>query len=264
MNHIVCVKQVPDPEAEVRIDPKTNTLIREGVHSILNPFDQFALEECVKVKQELGGKVIVISMGPSQARTTLLKCLALGADEAILLSDALFAGSDTFTTSYILSMAIKKMESFDIVFCGQQAIDGDTGQVGPELAHHLRIVQLTYVEEIVNMDNKRFTVKSVSDEGYKIIEARLPALVAMSPPSSFEPSNPPLRNILGAKQKKFVTWDAKKLGVDESMCGLKGSPTRVVRIYPPPAKKKGLIFNEEPEVACRKVVEEILAKGVLK
>jgi len=264
MTHIVCVKQVPDPETRVKINPDTNTLVREGVPSILNPFDQFALEECIRVKNKIGGKITAVSMGPLQARTTLLKCLALGADEAVLLSDNLFAGSDTFTTSYILSVAIKKIKDFDIVFCGQQAIDGDTGQVGPELAHHLGISQVTYVEEIISIDERKSVVKSISDEGYKIVEAKLPVLLAMSPPSSFKPSNPPLRNILQAKQKKFINWDAKKLGIDETRCGLAGSPTRVIRIYPPPLKKKGIIFKEEPEVACKKVVEELLGKGVLK
>jgi electron transfer flavoprotein beta subunit len=264
MNHIVCVKQIPDPEVGVKINPDTNTLITEGVPSILNPFDQFALEECIRIRNKVGGKIVVISMGPSKARTTLLKCLALGTDEAVLLSDKLFADSDTFATSYTLSVAIKKTKNFDLVFCGQQALDGDTGQVGPELAQHLGIAQVTYVEEIISIDNKTVTVKSISDEGYKIVQAKLPVLLAMSPSSSFQPSTPSLRNILEAKQKRFTNWNAEELGIDKNMCGLKGSPTRVVRVYFPPLKKKGVVFNEKPEIVCRKIVKELSEKGMVK
>ena len=153
MKFVVCVKQVPDT-TEVKVDPKTHTLIRDGVPSILNPYDQYAIEECVRIKEKTGeGTVTVITMGPPQARSALMKCLALGADEAILISDKAFAGSDTWATAYTLAQAIKKIGSIDMVFCGQQAIDGDTAQVGPEIAQQLGIPQVTYVEKI-DIDEK--------------------------------------------------------------------------------------------------------------
>ena len=153
MRYIVCVKQVPDTN-EVKIDPKTNTLIREGVPSILNPFDQFALEEAIKMKNE-GDEIVAISMGPPQAKKALMKCLALGADRAILLSDRAFAGADTFATAFTLAGAIKKIGKYDVIFTGLQAIDGDTAQVGPEIAAQLVIPQLTYVEEVLKIEGKK-------------------------------------------------------------------------------------------------------------
>jgi electron transfer flavoprotein beta subunit len=164
---IVCVKQVPDT-TEVKVDPKTNTLIREGVPCILNPFDQFALEEAVKLKKE-GDKIIVITMGPPQAKKELMKCLALGADEAILLCDRALAGADTWATSYTLAQAIRKIGNFDIIFCGYQAIDGDTAQVGPELAAQLGIPQITYIESVDELGKRKLIAKSQTDEGYKIV-----------------------------------------------------------------------------------------------
>lgn len=235
MRIIVCVKQVPDT-TEVRIDPETNTLIRDGVPSILNPYDQFALEESVRLRDAAGGgQVTVLSMGPPQARSTIMKCLALGADDAVLLSDRAFAGADTWATSYTLAQAIGKMGDFDVVACGLQAIDGDTAQVGPEMAQQIGVQQVTYAEK-VELEGKRLRVTKQMEDGYHILEARTPVLIAMMPPTSFEPGIPPMSKILKAKKKPFETWTADDLGCDRGRLGLDGSPTQVVRTYAPPPR----------------------------
>ncbi len=257
MKYIVCVKQVPDT-TEIKIDPETNTLIREGVPSILNPFDQFVLEEAIKIKQE-DDEIIVISMGPPQAKKALLKCLALGADKAILLSDKVFAGADTLATSYTITQAIKKLGEFNIIFCGLQAIDGDTAQVGPEIAGILNIPQITYVESIEEVSEKKLLAKVQTDNGYKIVESRLPTLITGITPSSFEPTNPPMMSIMKANKKPFFTWDANELGGDKDKYGLNGSLTQVIKIYSPPAREKGVVINDEPESAV-KILMDLLSK----
>ena len=254
MKFIVCVKQVPDT-TEVKIDPETNTLIREGVPSILNPFDQFALEEAIKVRQE-GDEIIVISMGPPQAKKALLKCLALGADKAILLSDKVFAGADTWATSYTLTQCIRKIGDFDIIFCGLQAIDGDTAQVGPEIAAQLGIPQITYVESIEKLEGKRLEAKVQTDDGYKIVETKLPVLITGITPSSFEPTNPPMMSIMKANKKPFSTWSIDDLGGSSDNYGLNGSLTEVIKVYSPPARQKGIVIEEEKsETAVQKLIE---------
>lgn len=250
---IVCVKQVPDT-TEVKIDPKTNTLVREGVPSILNPFDQFALEEAVRIKKD-EDEIIAISMGPPQAKKELMKCLALGADQAILLSDRALAGADTWATAYTLAQAIKKIGDFNIIFCGYQAIDGDTAQVGPELAAILGIPQVTYMESVEKVGQRKLEIKAQTDEGYKIVEAKMPVLLTGITPTSFEPRNPPLPSIIKAKQKPFITWTADDLGGDKDRYGLTGSLTQVIKVYSPPQRKKGVMIEDEPKAAAEKLVE---------
>ena len=301
----MCVKQVPDT-TDVKIDPKTNTLIREGVPSILNPFDQFALEEAIRVKKVSESKIphsflevsshdtkgmsnhkvitkfiaqqghnflcdkkendeiVVVSMGPPQTRSALMKCLALGADKAVLLSDRVFAGSDTFATSYTLAQGIRKIGGFDIIFCGQQAIDGDTAQVGPELATNLRIPQITYVEKVENIEGRKLVAYSQTDEGYRITEAKMPVLLTGTPPTSFEPKNPPICSIMTAKKKSFVVWCANDIGGEKDMYGLNGSPTQVIKVYPPPAREKGVMITDTPEIASKKLVGMLVENKIIK
>ncbi len=261
MKIIACIKQVPDT-TEVKVDPKTHTLIRDGVPSILNPYDQYAVEECVRIKEEIGeGSVTVITMGPPQARSALMRCLALGADEAIIISDKVFAGSDTWATAYTLSLAIKKLGSFDMVLCGQQAIDGDTAQVGPELAQQLGIPQVTYVEKIEIDDKHKLTIHKQTEDGYYILEAKAPLLLALLPPTSFQPEHPPMSSILKAKKKPYNIWDAKTLEGDESKFGLDGSFTQVIKTYSPPSRGECEIIEEDGKEAAKKL-GEILLKHV--
>lgn len=264
MNIVVCVKQVPDT-TEVRIDPDTNTLIREGVSSILNPYDQFAVEEGIRIKKKLGeGRITALSMGPPQARTALMKCLALGADEAVLLSDRAFAGADTWATAFTLTNAIDRIGDFDIVLCGQQAIDGDTAQVGPELAQGLGIPQVTYVEEITNIQGKRLELRKQTEEGYQFIEVDAPVLLSLMPSTSFEPGIPPMSGIMKAKRKPFEIWDAEMLGDDPSKYGLDGSFTQVVRTYAPPKRGECKILEGEHSEAVSQLIPALVREGIIK
>ena len=253
MKLIACIKQVPDT-TEVKVDSKTHTLIRDGVPSILNPYDQFAIEECVRIKEQISDcNVTVITMGPQQARSALMRCLALGADEAILISDKAFAGSDTWATAYTLSLAIKKIGSYDIVFCGQQAIDGDTAQVGPELAQQLGIPQVTYVEKVEIDKKQKLIINKQTEDGYQILETKLPVLLALLPPTSFQPEHPPMSSILKAKKKPFNTWNAETLGGEKSNFGLDGSFTQVIKTYTPPKRGECEFIEDNPKEAAKKL-----------
>lgn len=255
MNIIICIKQVPNT-TEVRINPETNTLIREGVECIINPFDMYAIEEGIRLKERHGGKVTVISMGPPQAEAALREAVSLGSDEAILLSDRYFAGSDTWATSYVLSRAISKMGDFDIIICGKQASDGDTAQVGPGISTHLNIPQVTYVKKIENIEAKRARVERMTEEGYEIIETPLPCLLTVVKEIN-EPRLPSLKGKMKAKKVEITRWNAEDLNCDFDKIGLDGSPTRVVKIFTPPARKGGVILKGELNEVVDKLVSEL-------
>ena len=253
MNIIVCIKQVPDT-TDVRIDPETNTLIREGVASIINPFDTYALEEGVRLKERFGGKVTVITMGPPQAADALREAVSLGADEVILLSDRAFAGSDTLATSYTLSKAIEKVKDYDVILCGKQASDGDTAQVGPGISAYLDISQVTYVKKIEEIDDKKVKVERMVEEGYEIIEAPLPCLMTVVKEIN-EPRIPSLKGKMRAKKAEIVTWTAKDINAESSKIGLEGSPTKVVKIFTPPPRTGGRMLTGEPSEIASELVE---------
>jgi electron transfer flavoprotein beta subunit len=253
MRYIVCVKEVPESN-DVKIDKENNKVIYDKETGMINPFDQFMLEEALKIKKE-GNEVIVISVGPLQIKKTLMKCLALGADKAILLSDNTFLDSDTFGISYTLAKAIDKIGDYDIIFCGQQSFDCNTSQVGPELAAHLKIPQITNVEEIQNLEENTLQLKSQTDDGYNIIEVKLPVLLAGIPPSSFQPSLPPLRNILAAQKKPFIEWKINDIEIEKEKCGETGSLIKIIKIYPTPPKEKGTIISDEPQIAVNKLID---------
>lgn len=262
MNIIVCIKQVPDT-TNVRIDPETNTLIRTGVQSIINPFDMYAIEEGVRLKEKLSGNVTVVTMGPPQAEEALREAISLGADEAVLISDKAFAGSDTWATSYTLSKAIQKIGKFDLIICGKQAIDGDTAQVGPGISAHLDIPQITYVkkiEEIIieSTSNGHIKAERMTEEGYEVIESPLPCLITVVKEIN-EPRLPSLKGKMRAKKIGITRLEAKDLDADPDLVGLKGSPTKVVKIFTPPPRKGGQILQGEAEEVCGKLVE--LLKG---
>ncbi|MHA1769469.1 MAG: electron transfer flavoprotein subunit beta/FixA family protein [Candidatus Thorarchaeota archaeon] len=270
VNIIVPVKQVPEV-TEVRINEETGTLIREGVQSILNPFDEFAVEAAVQIKEKLvekhgdayDGKVTIMTMGPPMAREALLKALAMGGDEAVHLTDSAFAGADTWTTAFTLSEQIKKMD-FDMIICGKQAIDGDTAQVGPELAELLGIPQICYVRHLeLSDDEKHVIAHRETDEGYEVIKAKLPLLITATKGIN-EPRLPNIMGIMKAKSKPFTEVNAETLGTDPSLLGLNGSPTQVRRIFPPERKKGGVkIEAEDPKEVAKKLVEFLAQKGAI-
>lgn len=258
LNIVVCVKQVPDT-TDVRIDPKTNTLIREGVESIMNPFDMYAVEEALRVKEKHEGKVTVISMGPPQAESVLREAISMGVDEGVLLSDRAFAGSDTWATSYTLAKGIQSIGQFDIIICGKQAADGDTAQVGPGIAVHLNIPQITYVKKVENIENGNITVERLIEEGYEIIEASLPCLMTVVKEIN-EPRIPSLKGMMRSKKAEIKAISAADLDVKSEYLGLDGSPTQVVKIFSPPVRQKGEMFTGEVSDIVEKlsnVIKEI-------
>lgn len=253
MNIIVCIKQVPDT-TQVKIDPETNTLIREGVTSIINPFDVYAIEEGVRLKEKFGGKTTVITMGPPQAEAALREAVSLGCDEAVLIGDRAFAGSDTLATGYTLAAAIKKINDYDIIICGKQASDGDTAQVGPGIATQLDIPQVTYVKKIERIEDKTMVVERMTEEGFEIVQTSLPCLLTVVKEIN-EPRLPSLKGKMKAKKLEIPCWKAIDLDVDESQLGLTGSPTWVSKIFTPPPRPKGELFTGDADEAVNKLVD---------
>lgn len=242
MKILVCVKQVPDT-TEVRIDRETNTLQREDVPSILNPFDRHALEAALRVKERCGGTVSVLTMGPLQAQEVLKECLALGADEAVLLSDKAFAGADTLATSRTLAAAISKLGPTELIFCGKQAIDGDTAQVGPELAEHLNMAQVTCVSGLeVFPEEQRLIAEREVEDGHEVLELPFPAVLTISKCLN-EPRYPSIKGRLRANKTPIPILNLEDLGLRAEETGLQGSPTRVVRIFAPETRKGGEVIQ---------------------
>jgi len=247
MNIIVCIKQVPET-TEVRINPETNTLIREGVKAIINPFDMYAIEEAVRLKERFGGKVTVVTMGPPQADAALREAISLGADEGFLVCDRAFAGSDTWATSYTLAGAIKMIGAFDLILCGKQASDGDTAQVGPGISAFLDIPQVTYVKKIEEIKDNKIRLERMSEEGFDIIETPAPCLLTVVKEIN-EPRIPSLKGMMRAKSAKIIVWTAKDIGVETKDVGLNGSRTTVVKIFTPPHRTGGeKLTGETPEI----------------
>jgi electron transfer flavoprotein beta subunit len=248
MHIIVCIKQVPNT-TDVKIDPVTNTLIREGVESVINPFDAYAIEEGMRLKEKLGGKVTVVTMGPPQAETALREAISLGCDEAVLVTDRKFAGSDTWATSYTLSSAIRKLGGFDVIICGKQASDGDTAQVGPGISMHLDIPQVTYVKRIEDISQNKARVERMTEEGYDVIETPLPSLFTVVKEIN-TPRLPSLKGMMRSKSAKIIRWTADDVDCDPGKIGLEGSPTRVVKIFTPPPRKGGeILIGDAAEVS---------------
>jgi len=255
VNIVVCIKQVPNT-TQVRINPETNTLIREGVESVINPFDAYAIEEGVRLREKFGGKVTVVTMGPPQAETALREALSVGCDEAILVSDRRFAGSDTWATSYVLSQTVKKVGNVDIVLCGKQASDGDTAQVGPGVSTFLNIPQVTYVKKIEEIKENKARVERMTEEGFEIIETPLPCLFTVVKEIN-EPRLPSLKGKMKAKKAEILKWNAEDLNCDFENLGLDGSPTRVVKIFTPPPRESGVILEGETSEIVEKLAAEL-------
>jgi electron transfer flavoprotein beta subunit len=264
MNIVCCIKQVPNT-AEVKIDPETNTLIRSGVESIMNPYDMVALEAAVAQKDRFGGTVTAVSMGPPQAEEALREAIAQGADRAILLSDRAFAGADTLATSYTLARTIERLSEttpVDLVLCGKQAIDGDTAQVGPGIATRLGYNQFTYVAEIREFDeqNRKITVKRKAEGGFEILRASLPAVLTVELDLA-KPRRASLPQIIYSLRTEIVVWGADAIQGDKGRIGLKGSPTWVKRIFSPPLKQGGPLFDarKDPGPAVESCLATVLA-----
>jgi len=254
MNIVVCIKQVPDT-SEVRINPETNTLIREGVPSIINPYDMHAIEAALQIREKVGGKVTVITMGPPQAESALRDAVAMGADEAVLLTDKAFAGSDTWATSYTLFKAVEKLDAH-IIICGKQAIDGDTAQVGPEMAEFLNIPHVSYVRKIEDVSEDSIRLQRLMDDGYDIVESSLPVLFTVVRELN-EPRLPSLKGKMAAKKAEIRRLSAADLGADAEKIGLKGSPTQVRGIFAPEARKDRKILEGSVEEQIDALVHEL-------
>jgi electron transfer flavoprotein beta subunit len=255
LNVVVCVKQVPET-TDVKIDPTTKTLVREGVPSIINPFDTYAVEEAIRIRERIGGKVTVISMGPPQAQEALKDCIAVGADEAVLLSDRALAGADTLATAYTLARAITRTGA-DLVLCGKQATDGDTAQVGPGIAEELDIPHVTYVRKIT-LEDKKAVVERLVEGGYEVVEVSLPALFTVVKEINV-PRLPSLRGKIKAKNTKIPVWSATDLDADQSRIGLVGSPTEVIRVFSPEMRQKGEMLTAPPPEAARELLARLEA-----
>lgn len=263
---VVCIKQVPDSR-EIRIDPKTNTLIRQGVPSIVNFYDLHGLEEALRIKDEQGARVTVVTMGPPPAEKGLKECISLGADEAVLVTDRGFAGADTLATSYVVANTIRKVEEVwgpaDIVFCGKQTLDGDTGQVGPGVACRLDLEQLTYVGKVVKVDeeNRRMRVERHLEDGIEVVETSMPVLVtALKELNKVRRASLP-GMIRAARYKPIVWTTADFPDLDRSQIGLKGSPTIVAKTWVPEVRTVNgeRIVADTPELTADQLVDKLWA-----
>ncbi len=253
MRIVVCVKQVPDAK-NVRLDPKTNTLAREGVEAIMNPFDRHALEEGVAIKEKMGGTVTVLTMGPPQAEAVLREAIACGADEGVLVSDRAFAGADTWATSYTLGQAVRSIGPCDLVLCGKQAIDGDTAQVGPGLARRLQIPFVTCVQKTREVNNESIDVERMMDDGFDVVRLPLPALLTVVKDIN-EPRVPSLKGKMRAKKAEIKTLSAQDIGADPQSIGLAGSPTQVARVFSPEPRGDRRMFSGTVDEQVDQLIE---------
>ncbi|MDR0543735.1 MAG: electron transfer flavoprotein subunit beta/FixA family protein [Odoribacteraceae bacterium] len=260
MNIIVCIKQVPDT-TEIKLDPTTGTLLRDGVPSIMNPDDKGGLEIALRLKEQRGGQVTVLTMGPPQAEEILREALAMGVDRAILLSDRKFAGADTLATSNALAGALRTLP-FDVVIAGRQAIDGDTAQVGPQVAEHLDLPQVTYAEEIARADDNCLTVRRAIEEGHQIVEVALPCLLTVSA-GAVRPRYMSVRGVVEAHGREVERWNFDSISVDERRVGLKGSPTRVFKSFARGGRNAGTPREVDPGEAAEIIIERLQEKFIL-
>lgn len=253
MNIIVCIKQVPGT-THVQIDPETNTLVRTGIENIVNPFDMYAIEEGLRIREKCGGTVTALTMGPPQAEAALREAISLGVDGAAFVCDRAVAGSDTWATSYALAQAIRKIGGYDLIVCGKQAIDGDTAQVGPGIADRLGIPFVAWVRKIVQITDGTIRVERMMDDGYDVIDMPLPALITVVKEIN-EPRLPSLRGKMAAKKAQIAAWSAQDIEVEAEKVGLTGSPTQVVRIFSPERRARGEMLEGDTSECVSKLVE---------
>jgi electron transfer flavoprotein beta subunit len=257
VNIIVCVKQVPGTN-EVKMNKETNTIIREGVEAIINPFDTYAVEEALRIKEKTSGKVTAISMGIPTVADLLKETIALGVDDTVLLSDRAFAGADSLATSYALSMGIKKIGDYDLIICGKQATDGDTAQVGPSLAEKLGIPHTTYVRKIEEIKDGYIRCQRMTDDGYEVVEMPLPSVITVVKEIN-EPRLPSIKGMMRSKKAVVNVWTADDIGANKELCGLKGSPTQVVKTFVPIHDVKSEMFEGEPSEQAKAIAEKLMS-----
>lgn len=262
MKIVVCIKQVPASN-DAKIDPQTKRIIRDAVKSILNPFDNYALEEGVRLKEKFGGEVIALTMGPLSAEAILREAIALGVDSGILLSDRTFGGSDTWATSYALSKAIEKIGNVDLVICGKQAVDGDTAQVGPGIAAHLNWQQATYLMEIRRTDERKILTKRLHENGYDLCEVTLPAVVTVVKGIN-TPRVPTLKGRLASLKSDIPIWTPVDIDANIVQLGLNGSPTRVVKTEPPAPRSSATVkIKGSPEHCAQELIHQLRLRSIL-
>jgi len=262
---IVLIKQVPET-SNVKMDPKTGTMIRKGIEQIINPLDLYAIEEAIRLKKKHGGEITTISMGPRSAEKALRESIAMGCDKGILLSNRAFAGADTWSTSYVLAKAIERMGKYDVIFCGERATDGDTGQVGPGIASWLDIPFLTYVSEIKKVEKNIIEAERNVESGYQILEIEKPALFTVVKEINF-PRLPTLSGKKKAREIDIPVWGTEDIDVEKENLGLNGSPTRVVKISKPKVSRSGKMYKPDSEDALEETVNNIIefleTKGII-
>lgn len=261
MNIIVCVKQVPASN-EVKLNKETGTIIREGIASIINPYDSYALEEALRLKETRGGRITTISMGIPSVAALLQTTLALGADAAVLLSDRKFAGADTLATSYALAMGINKVGNFDLIICGKQATDGDTAQVGPSLAEKLRVPHVTNVQEIREVNGQHIKCIRLTDTGQETVELQLPAVITVVKDINV-PRLPSISGLRKASAAQVIVWNAADINADESRIGLQGSPTQVAATFVPEHERESEKFQGDAPQQVKQLVDKLLSQRLL-
>lgn len=265
MQFVVCVKQVPDPKHfhEISLDEETKRIRREGIPAVVNPLDENAVEEALRLRERYGGTIVAISMGPPQAISALRKALAMGVDSAILLSDEVFAGADALATAFTLARGIKKLGNFDLVLCGAESMDGGTSQVPPTLAEFLGIPHAVFVREIEHLDvrKKELVVKRELEGGYMRVRLKMPAVISVTSEIN-TPRLPPAVRIMEAAKKEVKVWNAETLGIKRGEVGLQGSPTRVLEIFKPEVRRRRVVLKGDAEEVVRKAVELLKTWGV--
>lgn len=256
MNIIVCVKQVISTK-DLRRIVETNTSIRDTAEGTVNPYDLYAVEEGIRIKEKIGGKVTALSMGVEKAAAMLRDTVGLGVDDAVLLSDPAFAGADTLATTYVLAHGIRKLSPVDLIICGKQAIDGDTAQVAPSLAETLGLPHVTNVKHIEEIREGYIRCQRMTDDGYQVVEMKLPAVISVVKEIN-EPRLPSLRSMMKAKKAVVQCWNAADIDADPSMCGISGSPTRIVKVFIPDRNTRGELIEGEPDEQAEKLAKALL------
>ncbi len=265
MKIIVPIKQVPET-SNVKMDPETGTVIRTGIETVVNPLDLYALEAALRLKERHGGSITVLTMGPSQAVKALKEAVAMGCDQAVLVSDRKFGGSDTWATSYTLAQAIKKLGAFDLIVAGERATDGDTAQVGPGIASWLDCPLATYVAKIEGISNSRITLERLVEDGYQILSMPLPCLITVVKEIA-SPRLPTLRGKMNSRQMQIPVFSSENMELEPTALGLKGSPTKVVKIDRPKVTRGGTLVRAEDDEQVASAVDQLMsflaAKGIV-